>query len=202
MPQDFAIPELTAVSDAIAQAEGAGFNPLDPAGLLTISSVKNGKQALNRYVFQLDAVARSCRDVPPALAASYRAWRAQWDGFYNRAVWPWTVANDNRQLAAHQAQAADFHDRLAEYCEVPDAPAAPGGGGGGFNPLDPLGLFGGGGGADKPGPVDKVTDTIKTVAIVGGVLALVFIVGAAYVASKNVRAGGEVVGGYLGGRRH
>lgn len=194
---DFAIPELTAVSDAIAQAEGAGFNPLDPAGLFTISSVKNGKQALNRYVFQLDAVARTCRDLPPALVASYRAWRGQWDSFYNRAIWPWTAANDNRQLAAHQAQAADFHDRLAEYCEVPDAPAAPGGGGGGI--LDPFGLFGGGAGA--PGPVDKVTDTIKTVAIVGGVLALVLIVGAAYVAGKNVKAGGEVVGGYLGGRR-
>lgn len=193
MPDTFQIPELNAAEDALMQAERAGFNPLDPMGVLSISDVVSGKRALHAYVMQLDQSVRGCPDTPPALLSSYRAWRAQWDAFYNRTVWPWTVAKDVASLNAHKAQAADFADRLSAYCQVPEIPStltpAPPGGGGGILPD-----LGGGG---VTGTVDRTVDAIKTVAIVGGVIALVVVVGVAYVASKtvpaNIRAGGELL---------
>jgi len=176
MPEDYQIPEMNAAEDALMQAEQAGLLPFDSA------SVIQDKRDLQAYIQRLDAAVRSCPDLPPAIAADYLSWRKSWQIFYNQNVWPWTVSSDRRSLEGHHTQAVDFHDRLASYCSVPDAPEPP---------PD----------TSVAGTARDVAGAIKTAVIVGGVLALVLVVGGAYVASRtipaNIKAGGEFTRGLI-----
>lgn len=120
----------------------------------TPAQVRSDKEELHALILDMDDLVRSS-SVPRGVLEGYKGFRARWQAFYNTQTTILTSVADRLELHRFKDQAASWQNTLSKYGTLSMELLKPGGGGATTEP---------------EGTVDKITGTVKTVAIVGAVV--------------------------------